>query len=382
MIIWNNGFRASRKAMLSCRYAFALSFFHFFILYFFTSCSQDQVPPEEPKPEKQEKAIAFSGNMMEEEVTRAESTTPLNEKGVTYFRVWAFKNDGPQNDPYSTYQTVMPGYYVRYEASSSSTTNSSGWDYILTAFPDQTPKYWDMEAKAYRFFAVTGTSFDATVTQNTTDGTYETSFTANALNESSTPYYSKLWFSDNTGTNLFGEAVTLEFIKPLAKVRFIVRVVKNSENELDPTLKDYSFHPMTEGEDIYTNCTYTVTYPITGTGTEESWSTTEFDELTSMAELSTPWKEGDNSVTPAIPAGPWYTVVPNRNQGAYEFSLTVNGEEKDCTVPAQYMVWLPSYSYTYIFKINESGGVELDMVHTGVINWNDGGEQKYDLYNW
>ena len=346
------------------------------------ACSSDHVP-EPQKPEPLQTVIAFSANQQDEEVTRAGST-PLQNTGVTSFRVWAFKNNGPQGNPYSTYQTVMEEYRVRYAANSSgsSTTNSNSWDYILIAYPDQTPKYWDWSAKAYRFFAVTGTSADATVTQNTADGTYETSFTANALNESSTPYYSKLWFSDNTGTNLFGEAVTLKFIKPLAKVRFIVRVVKNSENELDPTLKDYSFHPMTEGEDIYTNCTYTVTYPITGTGTEESWSTTEFDELTSMAELSTPWKEGDNSVTPAIPAGPWYTVVPNRGQGAYEFSLTVNGEEKDCTVPAQYMVWLPSYSYTYIFKINESGGVELDMVRTGVINWNDGGEQKYDLYNW
>ena len=346
------------------------------------ACSSGQVP-EPQKPEPLQTVIAFSANQQDEEVTRAGST-PLQNTGVTSFRVWAFKNNGPQGNPYSTYQTVMNEYRVRYADNSagSSTTNSNSWDYILIAYPDQTPKYWDWSAKAYRFFAVTGTSADATVTQNTTDGTYETSFTANALNESSTPYYSKLWFSDNTGTNLFGEAVTLKFIKPLAKVRFIVRVVKNSENELDPTLKDYSFHPMAEGKDIYTNCTYTVTYPITGNVTEESWETTEFDELTSMAELSTPWKEGDNSVTPAIPAGPWYTVVPNRNQGAYEFSLTVNGEEKDCTVPAQYMVWLPSYSYTYIFKINESGGVELDMVHTGVINWNDGGEQKYDLYNW
>ena len=345
------------------------------------ACSSDHVP-EPQKPEPLQTVIAFSANQQDEEVTRAGST-PLQNTGVTSFRVWAIKN---MDDVFATYQTVMEEYRVRYAANSSgsSTTNSSGWEYILTAYPDQTPKYWDMEAKAYRFFAVTGTSFDATVNQETVGNveTYKTSFTANALNESSTPYYSKLWFSDNTGTNLFGEAVTLKFIKPLAKVRFIVRVVKNSENELDPTLKDYSFHPMTEGEDIYTNCTYTVTYPITGTGTEESWSTTEFDELTSMAELSTPWKEGDNSVTPAIPAGPWYTVVPNRGQGAYEFSLTVNGEEKDCTVPAQYMVWLPSYSYTYIFKINESGGVELDMVHTGVINWVDGGEQKYDLYNW
>ena len=107
------------------------------------ACSSNQVP-EPQKPEPLQTVIAFSANQQDEEVTRAGST-PLQNTGVTSFRVWAFKNNGPQGNPYSTYQTVMNEYRVRYADNSagSSTTNSNSCDYILIAYPDQTPKYWD-----------------------------------------------------------------------------------------------------------------------------------------------------------------------------------------------------------------------------------------------
>ena len=112
------------------------------------ACSSDHVT-EPQKPEPLQTVIAFSANQQDEEVTRAGST-PLQNTGVTSFRVWAIKN---MDDVFATYQTVMEEYRVRYAANSSgsSTTNSNSWDYILTAYPDQTPKYWDWSAKAYRF---------------------------------------------------------------------------------------------------------------------------------------------------------------------------------------------------------------------------------------
>ena len=193
--------------------------------FILTSCSSEQVEPEV----KQGTAIAFSANQQEEEVTRAGST-PLQNTGINSFRVWAIKNNGPQENPYSTYQMVMPEYRVRYAANSSgsSTTNSNSWDYILIAYPDQTPKYWDLEAKAYRFFAVTG---ETTITglNPAEDGTYQSyraAFNADATNPEMTPYYSKLWFSTGNTTDYptreFGKPVQLEFMQPFAKIRFMV----------------------------------------------------------------------------------------------------------------------------------------------------------------
>ena len=117
----------------------------------FTSCSQEQVSPdpEEQKPT----AIAFNGSLNEEEVTRA--TTPL-EDYTTSFRVWAYKNMSETAGVYGNTQMVFPGFTVRWinNSAATSTTNSDGWEYILVAYPDQTPKYWDWYAKAYRFFGV------------------------------------------------------------------------------------------------------------------------------------------------------------------------------------------------------------------------------------
>lgn len=368
MIIWNNGFRASRKAMLSCRYAFALSFFHSFILYFFTSCSQDQVPPEEPKPEKQEKAIAFSGNMMEEEVTRAE--TPL-ETYTTSFRVWAIKNNGPQENPYSTYQMVMPEYRVRYVDNSSSATNSSGWEYILTAYPDQTPKYWDMEAKAYRFFGIAEMSATpGTWVHNASDHTYTCH--VDATNEEEAPFYTHLWFStgdpNDYPTRQFGQPVTLEFIKPFAEVQFKFTFANPSVTPT-PMLEDYDFRPLTTGQRIAMTGTVVITFPITGTETQESWE-------------STPDPEYKKFLTAFTVPDTGYKVFPIRNQCAYKLTVAVNGVDKDCTVPAQYMNWNPGYRYTYIFKVNDDGSVKLESVEVGVTTWTDVPPVDYNLYNW
>ena len=39
--------------------------------------------------------------------------------------------------------------------------------------------------------------------------------------------------------------------------------------------------------------------------------------------------------------------------GKPEVTVSVNGDPKTTTVPAQYMTWLPGYLYTYIFKISK-----------------------------
>ena len=345
----------------------------FFILHssFFISCSSEQVEPEV----KQGTAIAFSGNMMEEEVTRAGST-PL-ETYTTSFRVWAFKN---MDDGYPTYQTVMPEYRVRYADNSSSATNSSGWEYILTAYPDQTPKYWDMDAKAYRFFAVTGGTAVTGKKANENDedySSYQASFSADATNAELTPYYSKLWFSTiNDGE--YGQPVTLQFMQPFVKVRFMITLADPS---IPLLLEEDDFRPTTKGQRIAKKANVTITYPIKGNETTEQVKITPDYTSQSLSSLNRRWTEA-TTTPPVAEDHYWETLVPATNQGSYTYKVRVDGEEKSCVVPEQYMEWLPGYSYTYIFKVNGDGGVELTSVRTSFADWKTGGDKEYILYNW
>lgn len=347
-----------------------------------TSCSSD--PVSEEREVKQGAPIAFSGNMMEEEVTRAGST-PLQNTGINSFRVWAIKN---MLTDYSTYQMVMPEYRVRYADNSSSATNSSGWDYILIAYPDQTPKYWDWEAKAYRFFAVTGAT---AVTGNNpaTDGTYDSytaSLIADATNEGNTPYYSKLWFSTGNTTDyptrLFGKPVTLQFMQPFSKVRFML-ILSDPESKTYTVLEDDDFRPTDPERSIAKKASVTVTYPLKGTKTTEAFLVVANSVTQTLGSFNQRWTEADSEAHPATTENHhWETVVPATNQGSYTYKVTINGEEKSCVVPAQYMDWLPGYSYTYIFKVNAEGGVELATVRTAFTDWQDGIDKEISLYNW
>jgi len=348
------------------------------------SCSSEQVEPEV----KQGTAIAFSANQQEEEVTRAGST-PLQNTGINSFRVWAIKNNGPAAEPYSTYQTVMEEYRVRYaeNSSGSSTTNSNSWDYILIAYPDQTPKYWDWEAKAYRFFAVTGA---ATVTgNNKVDGTYESytaSIIADATNEGNTPYYSKLWFSTGNTTDyptrLFGKPVQLEFMQPFSKVRFML-ILSDPASKTYTVLEDDDFRPSEPEKNIAKKASVTVTYPMKGNETTEQFEVVANSVTQTLGSFNQRWTEADSEAHPATTENHhWETVIPATNQGSYTYKVTINGEEKSCVVPAQYMDWLPGYNYTYIFKVNAEGGVELATVRTSFTNWQDGIDKEIQLYNW
>ena len=55
--------------------------------------------------------------------------------------------------------------------------------------------------------------------------------------------------------------------------------------------------------------------------------------------------------------------------------------DKTAVVPEQYMRWLPNYEYTYIFKITDEGGVEIDMVIASFTDWNEI-STNYAVHNW
>jgi len=354
------------------------------LVLFLTSCSSEQVVPP---AEELGTPIAFSANQQEEEVTRA--TTPL-ENYTTSFRVWAYKNMSEDAGVYGNSQMVFPGFTVRWinNSAATSTTNSDGWEYILDAYPDQTPKYWDWYAKAYRFFAATGAS---TVTGNNPalDGTcdsYTASFIADASNEEYTPYYSKLWFSTGNTTDyptrLFGKPVQLEFMQPFAKVRFML-ILSDPESKTYTVLEDDDFRPSDPEKSIAKKATVAITYPMKGSEKTETFQVVANSVTQTLGSFSQRWTETDDEAHPAtIENHHWETVIPATNQGSYTYKVTINGEEKNCKVPAQYMNWLPGYRYTYIFKVNAEGGVELATVRTAFTDWQDGIDKEIQLYNW
>lgn len=390
-------------------------------------------PTPPPTPTVTETAISFSGaESLEQAVSnggsdganRANGTyganrraagTPLSEKATT-FRVWGYKNMSDGNG--TRVQQVFPGYRVDWSANSAATTttNSKGWEYVgikETGKEEQTIKYWDWGAAAYRYFAVTGWGGapPATYEADKAYGAYKASETgkpyefsmladaspgadaeATAAKRNATPYFSKLWFS--TGNQVtypdkqFGKPVTLEFLKPYARVRFLYKYSTPREGF---KLKDQKFRPTSDVEAAEENKvkiarkgTVTVHYPTDGPEIKE-WYTVAVDadkstRLEAFTEDFDP--DNDTKVYNTCDNG-WYWVLPRTSQGSYTLTVNINNSDSDrsVTVPAQYMQWLPGYSYTYIFKITEEGGVEIGWVEYAMTPWTEMEVDK-TVYNW
>lgn len=362
--------------------------------------------PEQQKPPQVETgtAIVFAADEQEEElVTRA--VTPLSEK-VTTFKVWGYKNTTYSNGVYdadaSKLQTVFPGYIVNWRIGSIATTptNTDGWEYVNQQTgnnPEQSIKYWDWSAKAYRYFGIATTTngANAAYEANETNGvkTYEFIFPADcsgttdeaiAANMAATPYYSHLWFSTGNPYDYpnqqFGKPVQLEFLKPFARVRFMFTYSYQSEGikirstEFMPT-GDYD-KADNEKIKIATAGTFKVIYPLTGTKTSEWFDTPNFSKFIYKFDKEyIPEGGPDREI--------WYTVLPRTSQGSYTMYVKMNNDTqpKTAVVPAEYMTWLPGFSYTYIFKITEEGGVAIDLVQSAVTPWTDM-EEEHPVYNW
>lgn len=351
--------------------------------------------------------IAFTAMQQEEQaVTRA----ALADKGVTAFTVYGFKNmSHDETNGYTDPQLVFPGYTVKWadNTAATSTTNSNGWEYVnqqALGKEEQTIKYWDWAAEAYRFFAVAG----ATGT-NEVKGVYETpeiykvTYKADANKVNDTPYYSHLWFSTGKPNYpTFGQPVQLEFIKPLSKVRIIFIFEEYDGPAVIPAsgtsyacatsteLTDISFSP-TNGNTIKLKGDVTVRYPLTGADATETFEATAeaegitaftqdyFEETTKEIESVEynyyPYKNaGEN--------GPKeYTVLPVTGQGTYTLLVNVDGEPKSTIVPAEYMNWKPGYLYTYIFKVHADKGVSISSVQSAFTKW-EIHYANHTIYNW
>ena len=325
-------------------------------------------------------------------MTRASSLS----ESVKEFTVWGYKNQSvddqndsnPTNDDYSDLKNVFvsEGYRVKWVSgsASSTTTNSNGWEYVnlLTSNgTEQSIKYWDFSSKAYRFFGVTGEATGAYKTNDITgvQEAYEITLSANATNPGSTPFFSRLWFSTGSEalypTRLFGKPVQLEFLKPISRVRFMLTYSYQSEGI---KIRSTESKP-TDGSKIARKGTCKVSYPLTGTATKETYSLISKETGTDSGEL-------DAFTEEFIPEGKeiWYMVLPNESQDSYTMYVKMNNdtEPKTAVVPAQYMTWLPGYSYTYIFKITAEGGVEIELVESAYTPWSDDMEIDHPVFNW
>lgn len=371
------------------------------------SGSDDTPAPNPPVPPQPgiEKPIAFSGNLSKGKSesharTRAGLETILPD-GQKNFKVWTVKNSGYTTE-YTDPQFVMWNYNVKWINNSAGTTtsNTNDWEYVNQqegTATEQSIKYWDYDAKAYRFFgyAGTGVTVDGSAASTTSVSlSFAAAATENPVSDPVTqpasPYYSKLWFSTGNPTvypnKQFGQPVQLEFLKPFVKVRFMFRLsdasntnISLSEKSFKPTPAD----PPADTKTIATAGTFTVTYPLTGTATEESWSVTNV--TSSLTEFDKDYYEaasGETDQDVIDGEKKWYVVLPAVNQGTYTLSVKVNSELKEVVVPAQYMNWQPGYEYTYIFKITESGSVELNSVSAAFTPWTTVDADDHPVYNW
>ena len=330
------------------------------------------------EPGGQQKTISFAGNMQKEAaISRAELGLEEVLTNKT-FKAWAYKNTAAD---YSAYQNVMPGYTVDYETNTGSASNTHDWEYVGKG-TNQTIKYWDFSAFAYRFFAYAlgnATTSPATepyaVTVDDTDDA-KVSFAATGINctteanVAAIPYFSELWFS-NDKVNDYGKAVTLKFYKPIARVRFLFNIIESLDFGRE-ALSHISFSPDPTTENptptIPTAGNITFTYPLKGAVTKESWETT----ITNGTEEFT---EDEH----------WYYVIPIENQSSYTMHVAVVTEQiKTATVPAEYMSWKPGYEYTYVFRITEGGGVAIDVIQVAVNEWDSSKDNipPHPVYNW
>lgn len=366
-----------------------------------TSCGGDSTlmapltEAEEP-PTEVGTVISFSAQEgAEQEMSQGargstRAGTPLSAI-ATQFTVWGHKNMRYEAGAYSDKLTVFPGYTVKWQEDSAATTttNSNGWEYLLPSNPSQTVKYWDWSARAYRFFAVT--NYNEVNGANGTYGpasayeTYRYDIAADASDAAgidATPYFSRLWFSTGDPVTYadkqFGRPVTLEFLKPLARVRYIFKYTYPREGI---ALAEQAFKPTADTR-IARKGTVTVIYPLDGTEIKEWYETTPDaggdEALTAFQEDYDP--ENDRK-TYTVSDNGWYVVLPNLTQGSYTLSVKVNGETKRATVPAEYMRWQPGYSYTYVFKITDEGGVEIGWVESAVTPWTEM-FADWTVYNW
>ena len=181
-------------------------------------------------PQSGQMPISFAGNMQKETaVSRADKGLEEMLDSKT-FKAWGYKNMTVSGNDYTDYQAVMSGYNVIYEANSASVSNTCNWEYVNES-AGQYIKYWDFSAAAYRFFAYAlGNGTPTAVSEDMSDPSKAVFSSSVSTSSDATidaaPYFSELWFSNDKQAD-YGQVVTLRFVKPFARVRFLFKFADN-----------------------------------------------------------------------------------------------------------------------------------------------------------
>lgn len=343
--------------------------------------------PPAPTPPAAEVPISFQGDLGDGQAVTRSTEIGLNTKH-TAFRVWGYK------DGTSGYQEVMNGYTVKWvdNSSNTTTTNTNGWEYVnqqSLGETEQSIKYWDYSATAYRFFGIAGSTATSGryAPDDTNPTSYVVTYTADARTPDDIPLYSHLWYN---GPTAYGQPVKLEFIRPVSRVRFMF-TFEDPDEAQNTELTDKDFRP-TNGTTIKLKGSVTVTYPLDGIA-ETFAATSEAEGMTAMTNDYYTSVTKDNENSPTVIIAPYrmalgdvllkreYTVLPVTGQGTYTLTVSVNGDPKTAIVPAQYMDWKPGFEYTYIFKIHVDGSVSISSVDAAFTPWTTH-EKPRTIYNW
>lgn len=333
--------------------------------------------------------------------------TPVNrapahplEQDHQSFKLWGYKTVGygANTSIFTDHRNVMDQYIVQWGANTAGTSasNVADWEYVgipneYAAGTDsegnpnlQTIKYWDYAATSYRYFGFA--PHDETDIDYGEGGTlqpnqdsegnwfYNISFVADATDPEAAPLISKLWFSSNPSD--YGKTVTLEFLKPVTKVR--IRIIDNEgktiENPTSAGFTDLKFAPANGDANIVQKGKLKVSYALTG-------ATTVANYLPQVEIVGSPI--GTIKIPQALDEhyNDWYYVLPHVKQGDFKLSGTIGSAKKEATVPTEYMSWFPNVEYTYIFKMTDHDFQFIDIVQIGVTEWQDE-ESTHDIYNW
>ncbi len=336
----------------------------------FAACSDDDGQADGfDMPEEYDTPISFGGEMgdgKDQTMGGAKQRTRAGlEDTHTSFKLWGYKNTtyDDATQVYADAQTVFRGYTVKWAANTANTTsdNTHDWSYVGGTNVDgvaQTVKFWDYSAQAYRFMAYAPADAEVEITQTTDNMEFRVE-NLDGENESAAASVSHLWFSNDNYPAYpeYGKLVQLVFVKPLCKVR--IMFIDSQSAPITSATPMFSlinkntiaFAPVDAADRIVQKGTFFVAYPLAGTSTTETYSSVPSADGT-LTALSIPYEE---TLALASETKKWYTLLPNREQGAYRMSIVVNNVSRTAVVPEQYMKWLPGYQYTYVFKISDDG---------------------------
>lgn len=359
-----------------------------------TACTSDLADDPQP-PTPLTAPILFSSNTeAPQPSTRA---VGLEQKGVTDFYVWSYKTKGfnPATHEYTGLQTIMDQYRVAWNQNTAGTTSSNvaDWEYVGISNPAQPTitqniKYWDMQASSYRFFAfapcnASGIVYAPNHTNPELANEYDITFKADAATPEDAPYISHLWFSNNIvddcPNRLYGQTVTMEFLKPVTKVNILL--IDELGNEItDPAaagITSLTFEPSNGGK-IIQKGTLKVSYPLQGVTTFTQYLPKleiegDNDGVITMNRIGAKGSANDYSA--------WYYVLPHIVQNAFQLKLTVSDKSRMTTVPSELMSWNPNIEYTYKFKLTASDVQFIDIVQFGVTKWRTF-DVDYSIFNW